>query len=241
MIDDQDNTICLMSRTSTLLVTVACLLGCSNAQATCLQLCNVQLVFDDCQVPVTGQWPAELPLALVVRCGSCCSAPGGPGACRFPDQPDPTSFSVAPIGSSPRGAKPLAGRFVQRGTCVDTPRYVFDRLIPAGTYLLTAGERMTVSLVNTGGEPQTVARRPAIPFVSGEETARPRRDPLPARATSASMPPTSAPRRGGCASCSASAPGPDADAGPLIVVFIGLVALGRTAASARGRRRARSS
>jgi hypothetical protein len=221
----------VLHRGSTLAAAVIALLACPEARATCMQLCNVQLVFDDCQVPVSGQWPAELPLGFVVRCGSCCSAPGGPSSCRFPDLPDPAAFAVTPYDSA-KGTEgvPVPGRFTQQGTCLDTPRYVFDGQLSAGSYVLLAGDRMMLSVVDT--DAKSTARRPAAPFDT-QGSARRRRDPPPPTPT-----PT-APRRGGCAGCAAA--GSPVDAGPAVLVLLCLFALRGRAASTRSSRRTRSS
>ena len=134
-----------------------CLIPC-RANATCIETCGFHLLFDDCQTPVLGgTWPAGLPLTFGVKCGGCCSPPGGPMSCNFTEIPDIDAMSIAPYD-------PDSGQDGQavKKTCSDFPVFQFTGKLEPGLYVLTAGNRFALNIVDLA--PQLVPHLSKLRF-----------------------------------------------------------------------------
>ncbi len=188
-----------------------------RAGATCIETCAFYPLFDDCRTPVLGgTWPAELPLAFGVKCGGCCSPPGGPMSCNFTEVPDAGAMTVAPYeAASGQDGPPVKGKFKKtEKTCSDFPVFEFSGKLEPGTYVLTAGDRVSLHIVDTGGNPDSMERMPLEDLLAPPVPADASTDTGTAgagTADAAEVEPPGAPaeeprktREGGCASCTLS-------------------------------------
>jgi len=219
---------------------VACVLRAQAAGATCIETCEFFFLDEDCRTPtVTGTWPSDLKLSFGVRCGGCCSPPGGPMSCNYDHVPDPAAMTIAPYDAAAyKESPPIEGKFTKTGkTCQGIPVFEFDGKLDPGGYVLTAGERMMISIKDTAGNPDAIAFMPLEKILGPEQEKEEPADAGTAGAVdaAAAAPPSDVPpsgQGGGCASCAVEASGESDGTAPCLAALLALL----TACALRGRR-----
>jgi MYXO-CTERM domain-containing protein len=200
-----------------------------GGEATCIQTCQFYLLDEDCRTPtLSGTWPSDVPLSFGVRCGGCCSAPGGPGNCVWESVPDPSGMSIAAYDpAATEGSPPIEGTFKKTGkTCQDIPLFEFDGKLDPGSYVLTAGEGLMLSIVDTAGNPDAVAYKPLEYYLAPPPEQEDPADagtggpPDAGAAAPAAMPPQK--HDGGCASCAVEDSGEGNGTATLLAALLAL-------------------
>jgi len=218
---------------------ITLLLRTGGAQATCIETCQFYLLDKDCRTPtLTGTWPSNAPLSFGVRCGYCCSAPGGPGNCVYEEVPEAAAMTIVPYDTvTYKEGPPVEGKFKKKmKKCEDIPVFEFDGKLAPGNYVLTVGERLMLNIIDTAGKPDALTFKPLAYYLAPPpEKEEPADAGTGGPPDAGAEPPATVPpagHDGGCASCAVAAAG---DAGSPSLFIAALLAL-LSACAMRGRR-----